>query len=66
MYLQTYMLSLVSPWYERLGFEDDTAALYPERSAREQAIAWACKLGHQDCRVKAKRLFDNWLQHNNA
>lgn len=63
---QTHMLSAVSPWYKKLGFQDVPEAAYSERSARETAIKWACRLGHEDCIHNAGRLFRSWLQNGDG
>ncbi|XP_063609327.1 LOW QUALITY PROTEIN: aminopeptidase N-like [Penaeus indicus] len=59
--LKRYLLNLVSPLYEAVGFDDKIDDPYLEQKKRKIAVNWACKLGHKDCLDKALTLYRQWM-----
>ncbi|XP_037773440.1 aminopeptidase N-like [Penaeus monodon] len=59
--LKRYLLDLVLPVYEAVGFDDKIEDPYLEQKKRKIAVNWACKLGHKDCLGKALTLYRQWM-----
>ncbi|XP_037798461.1 aminopeptidase N-like [Penaeus monodon] len=59
--LKRYLLDLVLPLYEAVGFDDKIEDPYLEQKKRKIAVNWACKLGHKDCLGKALTLYKQWM-----
>ncbi|KAG0720640.1 Aminopeptidase Ey [Chionoecetes opilio] len=64
--LKRYLLSLVGPLYDGVGFEDDLEAPHLEQLKRGVAVAWACKLGLHDCLTRAVTTFQTWITNDTA
>ncbi|CAL4116388.1 unnamed protein product, partial [Meganyctiphanes norvegica] len=60
--LRSYLLSLLIPLYNSIGFEDDHNDHVILQQKRHSAVRWACYLKHNDCNSKAKALFNQWMQ----
>lgn len=63
--LQRYMKTLIHPLYNRLGFEAKPSDSHLEVSLRANAISWACSLGIQECKEKAKVEYKRWMDEIN-
>ncbi|XP_045589793.2 aminopeptidase N isoform X1 [Procambarus clarkii] len=59
--LRDYLMSVVLPAYERLGFEEVPEEDLPIMLLRSSVLTWACYLGHPDCRIKSLNLFRSWM-----
>lgn len=62
--LRRYLLKLLMPLYNDVGFQDDLNDPFLEQRKRSLAVSWACKLGHEECVTKAVEKFDLWLANN--
>lgn len=62
---QRYMKTLIHPLYNRLGFEAKPSDSHLEVSLRANAISWACSLGIQECKEKAKVEYKRWMDEIN-
>ena len=56
---RAYVVDLVSPHYDQLGWRDDGS--HVERMNRYNILGLACKYGHTGCRQEAGRLFQRWV-----
>ncbi|KAK7075138.1 hypothetical protein SK128_009536 [Halocaridina rubra] len=61
--LKKYLLDLIVPLYERIGFKDNLNDPLLDQYKRDMALSWACDLGHEDCVNNVKRLFSNWMKN---
>ncbi|XP_071495550.1 aminopeptidase Ey-like [Diadema antillarum] len=59
---QAYMLSIVEPFYQDVGW-DDSRSSHLEQLGRVVAIKQACRYGNQDCVTRATSLFKNWMKN---
>ena len=55
-----YVLSLVSSYYDVLGWKDE--GTHPEKRNRINILALACKSGHAGCMDEAGKLFNEWIE----
>ncbi|XP_071520248.1 aminopeptidase N-like [Panulirus ornatus] len=60
---KSYLHDLITPVYERMGFEGDMCDPYLEQHWRRQAVFWACELGNQDCVNNSVTLYQQWMQN---
>lgn len=58
--LKEYVLKLIEPIYEELGFEDKANDTDLDKLNRQFILFWTCRLGHTRCIKKAKQIFDAW------
>lgn len=58
-----FVLGLVIPLYESVGFEDNIHDPHLDQFKRVQALTWACKLGHPDCISQASSLYSLWMSN---
>ncbi|RLU27565.1 hypothetical protein DMN91_001369 [Ooceraea biroi] len=58
---KTYLTSLIQPLYERLNFVDGRDDDDLTKLLRMHTRKWACELDIGDCKVRAKRYFQNKL-----
>uniref|UniRef100_A0A6A7FVN9 Aminopeptidase N n=1 Tax=Hirondellea gigas TaxID=1518452 RepID=A0A6A7FVN9_9CRUS len=56
-----YLLSLVVPLYDSVGFEDIANSSHLDQYKRVAVLQWACALGHDDCTQKSVNLFSRWM-----
>jgi len=56
-----YMLKLLAPIYQKLGFEGKSDDKHLEILLRKRIVSWACSMGHEDCKNKVKTSFNNWM-----
>ncbi|ROT67360.1 putative aminopeptidase N-like isoform X1 [Penaeus vannamei] len=54
---QTYLLDLITPLYDDVGFEDDLNGLHLDQYKRVLALSWACHLGHPQCVAESAQQF---------
>ncbi|KAG7171432.1 Aminopeptidase N-like 3, partial [Homarus americanus] len=59
--LKKYLLALVTPLYEAVGFEDNLMDPQLQQYKRVLALSTACKLGLQDCVDNAVSQFQAWI-----
>ncbi|XP_050699396.1 aminopeptidase N-like isoform X2 [Eriocheir sinensis] len=59
--LKNYILSLIQPLYDSVGFEDNLSDPYQTRLLRSDMLAWACRLGHAHCRNMSLSLYRRWM-----
>ncbi|ROT69094.1 putative Aminopeptidase N precursor [Penaeus vannamei] len=59
--LKRYLLDLVLPLYESVGFDNNIEDSFLEQKKRKIAVTWACRLGHKDCLNKALTLYRHWM-----
>ncbi|XP_068248686.1 aminopeptidase N-like isoform X2 [Palaemon carinicauda] len=55
-----YMMSVISPLYDYVGFKEQSGDLQRELLSGE-AVRWACKLRHQDCIYRSTKIFRQWM-----
>ncbi|XP_072035872.1 aminopeptidase N-like isoform X2 [Amphiura filiformis] len=58
---QKYMLHLVTPLYQDLGWTDP--GTHVKRQAQGIAVSLACSFGNEHCVTEASRLFAEWMQN---
>ncbi|XP_068239378.1 aminopeptidase N-like [Palaemon carinicauda] len=61
--LRKYLLSIILPLYESVGFEDSTDDPLLSQYKRQKGLAWACMLEHHDCLNKSVELYRMWMAH---
>ncbi|XP_042215813.1 aminopeptidase N-like isoform X2 [Homarus americanus] len=59
--LKDYLLSIIVPMYDKLGFEEEPGEDQLAQKLRTDVITWACNLGHLDCRNKSLAIFRRWM-----
>lgn len=57
---RSYVVDLVIPHYDRLGWRDEGSHI--ERTNRYNILALACKYGHTPCNTEAGNRFTQWIQ----
>ena len=58
---QRFVLKLIQPLYERLGFDERPTDSHVDHGTRYSVIAWACSMGHKDCLKKSVDKFKQWM-----
>ncbi|XP_014296929.2 putative aminopeptidase-2 [Microplitis demolitor] len=58
--LKEYVLKLIEPIYQQLGFEDKFNDTELHKLNRQLILSWACQFGHAHCIDKAKQIFSIW------
>ncbi|XP_042228344.1 aminopeptidase N-like [Homarus americanus] len=58
---KNYLLDLIMPLYESVGFADNWQDPHLQQYKRVLALSWACKLQHQDCVDNSVSLFHQWM-----
>jgi len=56
-----YMLRLLAPIYQRVGFHPKPEDQHLDVLLRKVVAKWACKAGHEECQAKAVAKFRNWM-----
>ncbi|XP_037790314.1 uncharacterized protein LOC119585704 [Penaeus monodon] len=59
--LRSYLLDILVPLYESVGFEDSPDDPLLDQYKRTKALSWACLLGHQHCLDSASALYRTWM-----
>ena len=60
---QGYLLNLLEPLYQSIGFQDSVADPHLDQFKRVKMLKWACKLGHEDCVSQSVSLFKQWMMN---
>ncbi len=60
--LQEYLIRLVKPIYNRIGWVDKKEDSMKERSLRFQILNYACEIGLDNCIQVSKKLFNTWME----
>ncbi|XP_069952147.1 aminopeptidase N [Cherax quadricarinatus] len=63
--LKRYLLDLLIPLYDSVGFEDNPSDPHLEKYKRVLALSNACHLDYQDCVQNSVSLFQKWMQNPN-
>ena len=63
-YFQKFMLTIVLPMYNILGFDGEKKTMIHD--LRADISKWACQFKHGDCFANAVNLFRTWKQHPQA
>ena len=61
VYPQQFVLKLITPLYERIGFDERPDDSHLDHLARNKVVVWACGMGHPDCVSKAVSMFGRWM-----
>ncbi|XP_069189951.1 aminopeptidase N [Procambarus clarkii] len=59
--LRRYLLSLLTPLYNAVGFDDNRSDPQLDQYKRVLALTGACSLGYQDCVDNSVSLFQTWM-----
>ncbi|KAK7083143.1 hypothetical protein SK128_001738 [Halocaridina rubra] len=59
--LRNYLLDLLVPLYNSVGFEDNLNDPHLDQLTRVTAVTWACKLDYSDCVSKSVALYTSWM-----
>lgn len=60
---KSYLLTLLSPLYDSVGFMDNLSDPHLDQFKRVKALRWACRLQLQDCVDNSVKLFNQWMQN---
>jgi len=58
-----YMLKMLEPLYQSVGFTDSTSDDHLTQHKRRTALQKACDLEHPDCLLKASELYKTWMEN---
>jgi aminopeptidase N len=58
---KSYMLKLLAPIYQKLGFQGKSDDQHLDILLRKKIVSWACSMGHEDCVDKVTTTFKNWM-----
>ncbi|XP_063596358.1 aminopeptidase N-like isoform X1 [Penaeus indicus] len=61
--LKSYLLDILIPLYNSVGFDDNLNDPHLDQYKRVKALSWACNLGYQDCVDRSQGLFNSWVQN---
>ncbi|XP_071539736.1 aminopeptidase N-like isoform X8 [Panulirus ornatus] len=61
--LKSYLLAILTPLYDSVGFEDNLNDPLLEQYKRVEALSWACNLDYQDCVHNSVSLFQQWMDN---
>lgn len=59
--LKSYLLDILIPLYNSVGFDDNLNDPHLDQFKRVKALTWACNLGYKDCVDKSQGLFNSWV-----
>ncbi|KAA0203273.1 hypothetical protein HAZT_HAZT008388 [Hyalella azteca] len=59
--LKRYLLDLLVPLYNSVGFVDDVNDPQLEQKKRVLAVDWACHLEYEDCVTRSVELYNQWM-----
>lgn len=60
---QKYLLELLVPLYQSVGFADNVNDPHLSQYKRVRALRWACDLDYEDCIQNSVSLFNQWMQN---
>ena len=63
---QNYMIELIQPLYDSLGWEDKQEDSWLQRQLRTAVISFACSRGINHCVSKAKSYYSQWMANENS
>lgn len=61
--LRQYLLHLLIPLYNSVGFEDDLQGPHLDQYKRAMALRWTCGLGYVDCVDRSVLQFEEWINN---
>ncbi|XP_071548249.1 aminopeptidase N-like isoform X2 [Panulirus ornatus] len=61
--LKNYLLDILVPLYDSVGFEDSVSDPLLDQYKRQKALSWACELDHPDCLYKAASFYNHWMSN---
>nr|XP_053651337.1 aminopeptidase N-like isoform X1 [Cherax quadricarinatus] len=61
--LKNYLLDILVPLYNMLGFIDSQSDPLLDQYKRQKALTWACELEHQDCLQNAAAIYAHWMNN---
>ncbi|XP_015604734.1 uncharacterized protein LOC107272255 [Cephus cinctus] len=64
--LQSHVLTIIQPNYDRLGFHDIDGEDYYDKLLRPYILNWACDYGHEKCISTSLQLFAAWRANSSA
>ncbi|XP_050699388.1 aminopeptidase N-like isoform X2 [Eriocheir sinensis] len=59
--LKKYLLDIVVPLYDLVGFHDHESDPLLDQYKRQKALSWACELEHMDCLANAAASYAAWM-----
>ncbi|XP_050699392.1 aminopeptidase N-like [Eriocheir sinensis] len=59
--LRRYLLDIVVPLYDSVGFQDHESDPLLDQYKRQKALSWACELEHSDCLANAAASYAAWM-----
>ncbi|KAK7075491.1 hypothetical protein SK128_020460 [Halocaridina rubra] len=59
--LRQYLLDLLVPLYNSVGFDDNLNDPHLEQYKRVLALTWTCELGYEDCIANSVALYHQWM-----
>jgi len=59
---KTYMRTLIDPLYKRLTYQMQPNDENLDIFLRTSAVAWACGLGHPDCKQETRSQYSEWME----
>ena len=62
---QNYLIDLITPVYNKLGWEEKKTDSWLDRLLRTSVLSFACQRGLPDCVNKAKSYYAAWMQQEN-
>lgn len=63
---QSYLLSLLEPLYNSVGFDDPKDDPQLDHYKRTLATSWVCQLNLKDCVNNSVTLFQQWMSDPNS
>ncbi|KAK3895772.1 hypothetical protein Pcinc_000525 [Petrolisthes cinctipes] len=64
--LRKYLLSLLEPLYDSVGFDDPIDDPQLDHYKRNLAMSWVCQLNNKDCVDRSVTLYQEWMNDPNA
>ncbi|XP_050688585.1 aminopeptidase N-like isoform X2 [Eriocheir sinensis] len=64
--LRTYLLSLLEPLYQSVGFQGDENDEQLVHYKRSLALKWTCNLDYEDCVTNSVSQYDAWMTSGTA
>lgn len=61
--VQDYLLALVTPLYDLVGFDDNVNDPHLDQYKRVLAVSSTCHLNYPDCVINAVSLYQQWMQN---
>jgi len=58
---KSYMLKLLAPIYQKLGFDGKADDEHLDILLRKKIVSWACSMGHEDCVNKVTGTYRSWM-----